>query len=1112
MSDKFVHLHAHSTYSFVDGYGLPEQYISRAKEIGQEAIGVTDHGNISVHYKWYKECKKNGIKPILGCEMYIVANKEEVHDREYNHLILIVKNQEGYRNLMKLVTKAWTEQYYYKPRITFDDLFEHQKGLIVLSGCLSSPFMKALKEDKIDLAEQLFEKFQRNIDDFYIELQPIDFDEGKPAYEKLISLYKRKLKKKGFKWVATNDCHYVNKDHCKVQEVLLCVQTNTPISDPSHWHFDQNDFYLKSRGEMEESFSECFPGENFKDALDNSVKISEMIEFEFPKAESVKFPHKGDKIEHLRKMCQEGLVKRGLAFHKEGLFADDDKNLYVQRMNYELELIVKKKFVDYFLVIADLIQWAKNQGILVGPARGSAAGSLACYALAITEVDPIKYGLIFERFIDINRADLPDIDMDFEDTRRDEVKEYLQNKYGYDKVGTLPTFSTFKGKSALDDVGRVFEIPFKVIDQVKNAIVERSGGDSRASFTLADTFTSDVFEYPKEALKQYPDLKYAIELEGQLRQMGQHAAGVVISNEPITDFCALYKVRDTIVTSMDYDDVIDIGLLKIDLLGLNTLSVITEALKQIKKRHKREIDIYNLPLDDKLTYKGFRDNKLFGVFQFDGQALNQVCRQIKPKEFMDLSAITALARPGPLNSGNTTEYIMRRAGKTKVSYVHPIMESITGDSYGIVIYQEQVMRIMREIGKMSWEDTSSIRKMMSRSLGIEAFNKFKERFMPGALENGLSEEVASKIWEEMCHYGSWSFNKSHSVSYSFISYWTMWLKVHYPIEFYGAILALTHDDSKKKKILKEYKHEGYKILPIDINLSKEHFVIEKDGLRIGLQNIKGIGPEFAGMVVRKQPYHSYTDFIEKTKKKRENKTVRSLVNLGAFDQATLKFPQITLFGESIPEYEKEEIPFTERFEMCPWDMEFGVKDKWMPFIGSHPEIFKQLPISIDSLDEIKTGFDEPEIIIWGIAYDKNLRDLRETSASKGKTLEEKRYRAAKIITPKMKDFFKGASHVTMTTLIYKQREKNVYFENGKDYEKTDLFQFANFVLEDDEGFITIRLSHIKFPDYGNLVLEQTRADDVLMIRGQMGSGIRMFFANKIINLRLLKEKLENVAQ
>ena len=1108
--NKFVHLHNHSTYSFTDGYGLPEQYIARAKELGQESIAVTDHGNISAHYKWYKECKKNGIKPILGCEMYLVDSKEEVKEREYNHIILIVKNEIGYKNLMTLVTRAWCEQFYYKPRITQQDLFDHQEGLIVLSGCLSSPFLKHLKENQVEECYQLFKKFQSKIKDFYVEFQPIGFDEGLPAYKRLLELYETRLKPEGFKMVATNDCHYVCAHQHKTQEVLLCVQSNDNMANPKHWHFDQDDFFLKSRDEMEKSLTDIHPDYDFTECLDETVRISEMIDFTFPKAEPIKFPFEGDKMELLKKMCYDGMVTRGLFYENGGMFTQPESTYkYKERLDYELDLIQRKNFIDYFLVISDLIQWSKNNGILVGPARGSAAGSLACYALAITEIDPLPYGLIFERFIDINRADLPDIDIDFEDVRRHEVKEYLENKYGKDKVGTLPTFAVFKGKSALDDIGRVFKIPWEVTDQVKNAIIERSGGDSRASFTLMDTFESKIFDYPKKAMEKYPELMYAVELEGQLRQMGQHAAGVVVSNTPITDFCALYKVKESQVTSMDYKDITDIGLLKIDVLGLNTLSVISETLRQIKKRHKKDIDIYKLPLDDKKTYKGFCDGKLFGVFQFDGQAVNQVCRQIKPREFEALSAISALARPGPLNSGNTTEYIMRRAGKSPTTYVHKIMESITGDSYGIVIYQEQVMRIMREIGDMSWEDTSAIRKMMSRSLGVEAFNAFKNRFMPGALKHGLSEQVASKIWDEMCHYGSWSFNKSHSVSYSVISYWTMWLKMHYPVEFYASILSLTKMDDKRKKILKEYKREGLKVLPVEINKSHVSFSIDSGGLRVGFADIKGIGPIAAKSMVKNQPYSSYRDFCDKNKKSGISETVKeNLINLGAFDSLEKEHPLMNLFGEEFHEYDKKEISFNDRFNMCPWDMDFNIVKTWTPFLDEHPTTFENRPTNIEDLAEIKTGWNEPDIVIWGVVYDKNLKDIREVSSSKGKEVSEDKRYGGKILNPKLSKLMRGAKYATIESLKKINERMGLGLKPGVDFEKMELFELANFTIEDDTDFLTVRLSQAKFPEYGKLIFDEVMPGDVVMIRGKMGSGIRMFFADKILSLRHYKEKLD----
>lgn len=1354
--DSFVHLHLHSSYSFTDGYGLPEQYIKRCVEIGQPGIAVTDHGNISSHLKWYKQCNKAGLKPILGCEMYIVEDNDHLKERSYFHVTLLVKNAVGYTNLTKLVTKSWCEQFYYKPRITFQDLFEHQEGLIVLSGCSTSPIIKSIKDNNVKRAEEWMSLFAENIDDYYFEIHPISIPELNVAYKKFLEIYKEKWKDK-IKLVAANDCHYVLKEQNKVQEILLCIQSRDTIKNPNHWKFDQTDFYLKTRQEMEESLSACFPDYDWTEALDNTVEIMNKVSFEFPKAKPISFPmEEKEKIDFLYKICNEGMIKRGLYPEKRSLL--EIKREYKERLEYEIDLIVKKNFVDYFLVIWDLVNWTKNKGILVGPARGSAAGSLACYALAITEVEPIKYGLIFERFIDLNREDLPDIDLDFEDRRREEVKKYLEDKYGKDKVGNLPVFAAFKGKSALDDVGRVFQLPFTVIDGVKKAVIERSGGDSRASFTLEDTFRSDVFDYPKKAIAQYPELHYAVDLEGQYRQIGQHAAGTVISNTPLTDFCAIYKIKDKQVISMDYKDASDTGLLKIDLLGLNTLSVISLALESIKKRHKKTIDIYNLPLDDPKVYQGFIDEKLFGIFQFDGQAVNQICRQIKPRDFESLSAISALARPGPLNSGSTTLYIQRRAKKMPVEYSHPCMKPFTEETYGIVVYQEQVMKTMREVGKMSWKDTSEIRKLISRSQGVEKFNTFKEKFSIGAKENGMSNEQIDKIWDSICTFGSWAFNKcifgdaeiintnpnqfapeqitikelyenkgyatsrwreqpkaykkmntlsmdndgmirpgrikdvfykgkketieiktksgktirvtlnhkmlsktgfkiaekfkigekiavnngywdrvyesvnskgkgclkglkkkkngtfldgqskeisdfkkeksgqpcehcehfhsrmevhhvtrtppnsilewlcpschkkaeykkgrikiwqkgfeigyekiisikkhkpedvydiemedssrptfiangfvshnSHSVSYTIISYWTMYLKIYYPLEFYSAIMELTASEDKKKKILKEYKKENFKILPIDINKSAKGFSIGENGLRIGFKDIKGIGDITSNTIVKNQPYLSYSDFEHKTRKHKISETIKqNLVNLGAFDSLALNPLQRNLFGDYTLEYTKKELNFSDRFILCPWDMDFGLDKNWMPFIKKN---FKNLPVPISQLKEMESVED---VIIYGVIYDKNLRDAREVSMSKGKNFDINKYKIAKLVTEELKSYFH--SEYVGRWMIEKYSKERRILKESEDYIVEEQYQFANFVIEDDNDFITVRLSHIVFPSYGKLVFEGLKPEDPVIIKGRMGSGIRLFFANKVISLKDYKQKLDAKSQ
>lgn len=1047
--DKFVNLHTHSTYSFTDGVGLPEQYAERAKELGQPAMAITDHGNVSAHYKWYKECKKRGIKPILGCEMYLVKDVESIKQwgkGAYYHITVLAKNNEGYKNLMKLVTKSY-EQFYYKPKITFQDLFSHQNGLIVLSGCMSGPIVRELDGQKNETAHEHMKLFLEKIDHFYAEFMPLTFEEGKIAFKNYINFLKDYPQ---VPWVVTSDCHSFNKEHSIIQEIMLAVQSRGKWKDPDRWKFDQDDLYLRTREELYMDMRTIFPETMWDAAFDNTLKIADMVDFEFPTATPIKYPiPEKEKEQKLRDMCEEGLNKRFLS-GKDRLIDVDPK--YRTRMEYELDIIIKKNFIDYFLVVADLVKWAKSKNILVGPARGSAAGSLVCYLTEITEVDPLKYDLIFERFIDINREDMPDIDIDFEDVKRPMIKKYLEERYGENKVGTLPVFTTFKGKNTLDSIGNVFDIPFKVIDQLKGLIIERSGGDSRASFTIMDTL--DQFEVAREHVKAYPELKYASLMEGQIKNISQHAAGMVIANEPLTDFCAVYKIKDQHVISLDYKDASDIGLLKLDILGLNTLSVIQQTLKIIEKRHKKKIDIYNLPLNNPKTYKGFCDGKLFGVFQFDGQAVNQVCRQIKPKDFGSLSAISALARPGPLNGGTTTAYIKRRNKKESVDYPHEVMKDYTDETYGLVVYQEQVMRTMREVGKMSWKDTAEIRKLISKSQGVEKFDTFKEKFAIGARENGMNEHEIDRMWDSICTFGSWAFNKSHSVSYTIISYWTMWLKMNYPLEFYSSIMALTHMEDKQKKIMKEYKREGYKVLPVDINRSKQHFWIDEDGIRVGFCDIKGIGDVAGQKIAKNQPYQSYRDFQAKLKGKRISTTLaQNLVNLGAFDGLASHY-ELDLFGEKHHDFEKQEMSFGERWKLCPWDVDFRISDKWDPVLKKYENVFKQHPEPIENMSE-KEGFED--VIVWGIVYDKNLKDKIEEALSKGKE------------APRMK--------------------------------KGEQPKFLNFILEDDTDFITVRVSTFLFPYIEKLIFEDLREDDVILIKGKMGSGIRMLFANKIVSLR-----------
>ena len=1055
--DKFVNLHVHSTYSFVDGYGTPKQYFDVAEKIGQSALAVTDHGNVSSHYKWYKEGLKRNIKPILGCEMYVVENLNKIvsekKEREYNHITVIAINNKGYENLLFLVTKSWQEGFYYKPRIDYKSLVEHKEGLIFTTGCLSSMSGNAFKAGK-DIEESLKKQKQMFGSQLYAEVQPLTFEEG----SKYIEAVYKSAKKLNIPMVATMDCHYPEQSQSKIQEIMLCIQSNDQMFNPKRWKFDQEDFYLKSRAEMEQSFKVSHPKLDFTEAFDNTVKIAKMVDFKFPTAYPLKFPiSEEEKIKQFKQLCWKGMLEKGLDKNKE----------YVERAKYEIELIIKKDFVDYFLVIADLIQYAKSHNILVGPARGSAAGSLVCYLATITEVDPLKHDLIFERFIDINREDIPDIDIDFEDEKRYLLKEYLEKKYGKDKVGDIATFGTFKGKMIISDLGRVYKIPFEVTDKIKNLLVQRSGGDSRASFTVEDTFKE--FEYPKEALKQYPELQYASAFEGQIRNLSKHAAGVVVSNEPLTKLCAIYQSGGEKVLSMDYYDVSSVGLLKIDILGLKTLTFLQKAKELVKQHYGTEIDYYKLSLEDPEDYEAFNDpERLFGIFQFDGQAVNQVCRQVHPKNFSELSDIDALARPGPLNSGSTTLYIQRKIGNEPVTYTHPLMEKITSDTYGIVIYQEQVMKVMREIGNMSWKDTAEIRKNISRSRGMEAFNEFKAKFDIGALENGLKQKEIDEIWNSVCTFGSWAFNKSHSVSYTYISYWAMWMKVHYPIEYFVSILSTVKEDTVKK-VLKEFRREGFKVYPVDINKSKETFTIDEKGIRLGFLSMKGIGSGLAQKLVVNQPYESVDELQKKMKGKRLTKKIlEKLEKLGAFDNIKGEIiEQINLFNDVVKLKAYTPANFQELSEWCPYLIELNIEKDWKEFMEKYlikyPEPIKNLVAQGDYVTNQKL-WESPDRFIMGIAYDKNPRDKLEVASSKGKILK---------------------------------------FQPGEPTE------FCNMIIEDDTDFITVRIGVRIYQQYKKLIFEDIKEDDVLYIRGKMGSGIRMFFANEIIVLSHLKQKIEN---
>lgn len=1040
--DKFVHLHNHCEYSLLDGYGHPDWFVKRAKELGQTAIAITDHGSVSSHYRWYESCKEAGIKPILGCEMYVV-DKVEDKTRGYYHITVLAKNLEGYRNLMKLVSFSYNEGFYYKPKVDWKIFKQYSKGLIVTSGCPSGKTGEMIKigASKLEIINEI--KRQREIfDDYFIELAPWDFEEGRIIAR---VMYDIALEQK-IPMLMTMDCHYPLKEHAEVQDVLLCVQTGVKFEDPKRLKFDQQDFYLKSSEEMKASWESCYPDLPFKEELiNNTAKVADMVDFEFPLAKPIEFPYKGDKVALLKRMAWKGMKQRGL----------DKKENYIARAKRELELIVEKDFVDYFLVIADLIQWSKKNGIFVGPARGSSCGSLICYVTHITEIDPIEYDLLFERFIDVNRTDLPDVDIDFEDERREEVKDYLRSKYGQDRVASIATFGTFKGRLCVQDVGKVFSVPAAEVEEVKKLIVQRSGGDSRFGYSVEDTFES--FEKAAAVLEKHPQLKYAKHIEGQIRHLGVHAAGTIVSNEPIENFAAFYKSsKGEKVISMDYHDVSAIGLLKIDLLGLTAMSVIKQALMMIKQRTGKDIDMLKIKLDDPKVYESFQKGKMFGIFQFDGMAMMAVCKQVKPENFHELIAVNALSRPGPLHSGGTNDYIDRKMGRKQVIYLHPLLERLTGDTYGVTIYQEQVMMTVKELGNFTWGETSTIRKIMSKNVGVESFNKFEQKFVSGAKENGVDEDIAKEIWSKIYSFGSWAFNKSHCVAYTMIGYWMMWLKVYYPLEFYSAMLQKEHDEVKVRKIVKEFVADGNNLYPVDINRSKESFSIDGDGIRVGFQDIKGIGGEIAKQLVANQPYIDFNSV------KVGSSAKDKLMRIGAFKNLDLGQHQPSLFGE-VPKIDIE--PSTKDLaELCPIMIQDRTYQEWKPWCDENLLV----PImTIKDMEVVPNEWTDVAII--------GRTDPRKYFNPRNKAEEAK--------------------------------SKGLAFDMDEGKTESD-YDFLNFDLEDETDFTTVRISHKHYPSYKDMMWD-IKPDDVILVVGTAIGTIRMAFARKVFNLTKLKQKLES---
>lgn len=780
-----LNIRLRTEYSFRKAYGSVNEVV----KVSGDCIGICDTGTWG-HVAFNNACSKIGKKPLFGVEIAVVNDPTDRSKQPVNMMSFISKNNSGLKEMYSLVTKSTSkEHFYYYPRIGYEHLFDLSDNIIILSG--STPDWGMLP-----LARK---------DDLYIEMSP-------SSNRKALDF----CEKKGFQPIATSDNYYPDVKDKKAYEVLI-GRNRTERSSSMHilneWEYKEQVPWAP------------------EEAIQNTYKISEQCEVKLPQAQMISF----DSKQTLEQLCLMGAKNKNI---------DLADSVYKDRLKRELDMIAHKNFEDYFYVIADMVKYAK-QHMLVGPARGSSAGSLVCYLLDITDIDPLQYDLLFERFIDITRADLPDIDIDFPDDRREMVFEYLRNKYGAEKVAHLGTVSRYKAKSAITEVAKELAIPMWEVNDLKGAIIERSSGDARAAMCIMDTFND--LEIGKKVLEKYPQMKVAADMENHARHNGVHAAGIIVTEEPVHNYCSVSQQSGA--AQIDKKDAEDLNLLKIDALGLRTLSVLQDILDQVGWERKQ---LVNHRLDYEGAFDILNGEKCAGIFQFEGYALRSLTRQMKINNFEDIVSITALARPGPLNSGGTGQFIKRRTGESPVEYLHPMTEKITEVTKGVVVYQEQVMVIGREVGGLSWEDVSSLRKAMSKSLGKEFFDQYWEKFKVGAKNNGIKEDEAQLIWDNINTMGSWAFNRSHAVSYGLVSYWCCVLKSKFPLEFAAACLRNVRDDEQGIKLLREVVSEGLKYKPYDKYKSQKNWSVQDGELIGGLIGIKGIGPKMSDDILKRR--------------------------------------------------------------------------------------------------------------------------------------------------------------------------------------------------------------------------------------------------------------------
>ena len=894
--NKFVHLHLHSEYSLLDGSTRINLLPKRVKELGMDAVALTDHGNMYGAIAFYKACKDQGVKPILGCEVYVSEKDMTIKDKTNKrfHLILLAENNQGFKNIMKIVSLAFVDGYYYKPRVDKEVLKKYSKGIIATSACLGGEVQRLILDRDLEAAKaaalEYREIFGEN--NFFLELQ----DHGMPEQARVNRELIKISEELNFPLTVSNDVHYLDRDDAKSHDVLLCIQTGKTINEENRMKFPSDEFYLKSPDEMATLFPEN------KDALENTIKIANRcnVEIKFHEQHLPEFtvPEGYTHEDYLKKLATEGMYNR-----YENV-TDDIK----ERFDFEFNTIKNMGFVDYFLIVWDFIRYARKHEIQVGPGRGSAAGSIVSYCLGITDVDPLKFNLLFERFLNPERVSMPDIDIDFCYERREEVIEYVNRKYGESHVAQIVTFGTMAARNAIRDVGRALDMSYAKVDYIAKQVPQALNMTLEKALEISETFKG-IYDSEEESRFL---IDMALKLEGLPRHTSTHAAGVVISKDELTEYVPLTRNDKIIATQFNMIELEELGLLKMDFLGLRTLTVIRDAINLIRENEGKTISFEKFDYNDPDVLKMFAKSETLGVFQFESSGMRAFLKELKPDEFSDLVAANALFRPGPMKQ--IPKFVASKHDKSKISYIHPKLEPILKSTYGCIVYQEQVMQIVQQIGGYSLGRADIVRRAISKKK-MKVMEEERQNFIYGnekegvcgAIANGVDEKSANEIYDLIIDFADYAFNKSHSVAYSVVAYRTAWLKYYYPREFMAAQISTYTNDIKQVSLyIEEIKRLGIEILPPNINYSFKNFTVENKKIRFGLKAVKNVGDNLIDVIVRgrdKGKYKSLKDFVDRInaidKSALNKRAVESLIRCGAMDDFEGNRAQYLAIYESV---------------------------------------------------------------------------------------------------------------------------------------------------------------------------------------------------------------------